>query len=371
MIDNLNVAYSNIVTARTPEDIFGKLKARDIKGQEAELKKLYHYFARIVHPDAYSGDSKAGYMAEEAFKHLISHYESALERVKNQVYGVDYTARAPHGAGEMTFSVGSREYRIFSHVVEGDFCQVYFGEMSDNGTLEKICLKVPRDNKDNGLLVTESQILRSIQHKSLPVLLDSFEMKDRRRANVLRQVEDSYDLQTLRGYFPRGLPQEHAVWVLDRLLSVLGFLHINLVIHGSIEPGNILVTPHNHNGFLIDFLLAVPEANQASAKYVAVNDYSAPEILQGAKPHPASDMYSLGKSMLYLLGGDAANKSFPSGVDNRIVSFLESFLREDPYERVSNAWESWHELKDLRTKVFGAPSQFLELRIGGDKHGRR
>jgi len=364
MDNSFTIIYQKLVRARSPEEVFGTFKSPDPQEQLSKLKSQYRYLIRQVHPDKNTSHSKEQHIASEATNILTEHYNTAKEAISNGTYGTSITKRYHHKDTEITFSVNDYDYNIFSDSVEGDFCQVYYGERSNaEGDIENICLKVVNDIDDNELMLNELQILRNIHHKSLPVYLDSFQIEDGRRANVLRRIEESYDLHAMRKYFPNGLPQEHSVWVMDRLLSVLGYLHINNAIHGSIEPGNIIVTPYNHNGLLIDFLLSIPDAHLKGAKYVGVNEFSAPEIESGAKPHPASDMYSLGKSMVYLLGGQ--DKTFPSGLDSRIVQFIQGFLHDDPSERRDDAWKAWHELKDLRVNLFGASSQFLELKIGG------
>jgi hypothetical protein len=72
-------------------------------------------------------------------------------------------------------------------------------------------------------------------------------------------------------------------------------------------------------------------------------------------------MYSLGKSMVYLLGGNIKTNELPKSVDKRIKDFLMKFLHINPIERTRDAWKSWHELSNLREKVFGTRHQFLEF----------
>ncbi len=258
------------------------------------------------------------------------------------------------------FYVNGIQYKVKPSPIEGDFCHVFLGERMHDGAKSNICLKVAMDSSDNALLQNEAQALRKLQHQSLPVLIDSFVTSEGKAANVIQRIEDSYDLYSIREHFPSGLPQEHAMWVTDRLLSVLGYLHSNDVLHGSIEPGNIMVTPHNHNGLLIDFTLSL---SPPAEKYLGVNDYSAPEIEKGAKPSPASDIYSLGRSMIYLLGGQEAN--VPSGIDNRFGSFIQGLVRANPNQRKRDAWKALHELKSLRNEIYGESRPFLELKIGG------
>ena len=262
------------------------------------------------------------------------------------------------------FSYGGYDYRIESEPIEGDFSTVYLGKRHNGSELENICIKIADDTEDNDLLIRESNVLQNLDHKSIPKYLDTFCLDDGKRVNVLEKIEDGYDLYSIREHFPNGLEHHHAGWVFQRLLSALGYLHVKKIIHGGIEPGNIMVTPKNHNGLLMDFSFAVADANESSAKYFGINDYSAPEIKKGAKPHPASDLYSLGLSMVYLFGGKG--KKLPKDVDPKLAKFIDNFLKENPKSRKNDAWQAWHELKDIRKKVFG-PHKFIELNINGGK----
>jgi serine/threonine protein kinase len=366
MSNELDVVYDRLVKAKCPEEIFGKLDAKTGAEKENALKSQYHYLLKAVHADHVS-DPKQKHMADEATRVLIEQYKLAKDSLAAGTYGS--AAKSPGKSAtkskvESTFEIDGKEYRLFSDCIDGDFCRIQFGERQFGKDLENIVLKVPHDIDSNELMRTEAEILKKISHKSMPVLLDSLELGDGKVANAIRLIENGYDLYSVREHFPSGLPQEHAAWVLQRLLSVLGYLHINKTLHGSIEPGNIIIMPDNHNGILIDYLLGIPNANEDGAKYSGVNNYSAPEIEKGAKPHPSSDMYSLGKSMIYLMGGNETE--LPAGIDSRFERFIGDCVKKNPRTRKSDAWNAWHELKELRNDVFGAPHQFLELKLGGE-----
>lgn len=354
-METLDILCGKIKDAKSPEDIFGKITGMD---SNTQLKKIYHSILTEVHPDRYP-DNQQKSKATQATITLIAYYKQAQESMQNGAYGTNVKKPVKD---EIKFSVNGYEYVISDKIIEGDFCNVYFGERTKDGQLEKICLKVANDEQDRQLLINEYDLLKKLNHQSIPTALDSFEL-DGKRANIIKRIENSYDLLALREHFPNGFPQEHTVWIFDRLLSVLGYIHKSLIIHGSIEPGNIIITPHNHNGLLIDYLLAVPDADQKDAKYIGVNNYSAPEIGHSAKPHPSSDMFSLGKSMLFLLGGDLNRLELPKGTDPRLARFIQGFLELKPEIRTNDAWKAWHELKELRNKIYGAPSQFLELKL--------
>lgn len=358
MEHELSFLAKKINDTKKPEDVFGNLKGNK-KEKETQLKKTYRQLSKSVHPDKFAmSDLESQCLAGKIFGTLNNLYDEAKKRINNDIYG----SKSSLGTAPKEFSVGENNYKIFSDNIIGDFSQVYFGERTDpTGKIEKICIKVAKSLDENDLLKNEANVLKDISHKSLPFLIEQFMFEDKRIVNTLGKIEDSYDGHSLREYFPNGLPQEHGVWVMDRLLSVLGYLHSNSIIHGSIEPGNILIRPRDHNSLLIDFTLAIPDATNKMARYMGLNAFSAPEINKNSKPHPVTDMYSLGKSIVYLLGGK--DTVLPGSVDPRIKNYLSGFLEIDPDQRKDDAWKAWHELKQLRTDVFGAPSQFLPLDI--------
>lgn len=359
--------YGQIVRASSPQDVFGQLGNGSVSERESEVRHTYRHLARTVHPDLYS-DPRLKHMADEAMSELGKLYKQALDQVEDNTYDQKSPVRRSSGKSNSTseFTAGSTHFQVTGESIGGDFCQVLFAEATyQDGKSENVVLKLPYDPKDNDLLANEAEILAAVTHKSLPIFLDTFGVSDDRRVNVLRRVSESRDLVEVKKRYPAGLPPEHVVWILDRLLSVVGFLHISNVIHAAIEPANILVVPGNHNAVLIDYLLAISNANQKGACYKGVNSFTAPEVANDPKrpPHPAADIYSLGLTMLDLLGGDILTQSFPSSVDRRIVSFIQSFLVKDPARRASDAWGSYQTLKLLRKEVFGASNQFLPLNL--------
>ena len=354
--DELLRMYTVLVKANTPSDIFGSPLNPDT------VLERYKSIVRITHPDHYNGNKKLLYVAEEATKILNQFYQEA----KNTLSGNTSTSPITNSTNSSTvydthFVVGQYEYNISNTFINDNFCRVYFGERKSSYGVTNICLKISKDIDDNHLLKNESRILELINHKSIPTFIDNFLSNDGNEINVIKKVDDSYDLVKIKQMFPQGVPQEHVVWMMDRLLSVIGYLHTNDIIHGGIEPSNILITPSNHNAILIDYVFAIDEASKFDMKYYGVNDFSAPEIDGDAVPHPATDMYSFGKTMEYILVDDGGN--FPVTVDKRIQKFLSGFLQKNPVNRLNDAWESWHKLKLLREEIFGSKNQFIPFNV--------
>jgi serine/threonine protein kinase len=353
--DELYKMYDTLVKSKSLEDVFGVITASSFD----DVEKHYKSVIRIIHPDLYNSDAKLMHMAEESTKLLNHYYQEAKDilsgKTSKPITQFNNTVYDAH------FKTGDYEYNLCSKFIDDNFCRLYFGERKTSTGSEGICLKISKDIDDNFLLNNESRILKKVAHKSMPVFLENFTSKDGNEMNVIRRINNSYDLVEIKEIFPQGLPQEHAVWIMDRLLSVIGYLHINNVIHGGIEPSNILITPSNHNAILIDYLLAIDDASNPDTKYCGVNEFSAPEIDGDAVPHPTADMYSFGKVMEYMMVDERGD--FPDIVDTKIKRFLKGLLQEDPSKRASDAWEYWHKLTSVREEIFGAKNQFIPFNV--------
>lgn len=260
-------------------------------------------------------------------------------------------------------------YQLVSILAQGDLTTVYEGiQISSDRVLRKIIVKVANNIKDNDLLTNEAQLLRLLQRdnspqiKHFPILSDYFFTSDGCHATVLELIE-GFDLISVREKYFDGLPEEHVVWILERALSALGFAHNNGIIHTNIEPTHLIIRPRDHNVYLIDWSYGINLTDPTNNTFKCLNaEFSAPEVSDKGKPLPASDLYSLGKTMIYLLGGNLTSNSLPKKIDKRLVSFVQSFLHNDSCLRIQDAWEAYWELKKLRNEVFGE-HQFLEFQM--------
>lgn len=269
------------------------------------------------------------------------------------------------GEPQFVVKTSDRSYRVYEVISEGDFCTSFRGEYDlpdPRLGVEHVVVKINYDKDDNDLMLNEIDVLRSLRHRSLPSLLDQFSTTDG-RIGIILEYMDGVDLYKIMDIYPGGLPQEHVCWILERALSVLGYLHSNLVIHGNIDPGTILVRAKDHHVFLVGYLLAVLDPLTGGQYKGATDGFSAPEVFEKQPPRPEADMYSLGKAMIFLLGGDVEDHSFPTYVDIRLKNFLLEFVRENDEERFSDAWKAWHLLKELRNTIFGPNREFQPLEL--------
>lgn len=248
-------------------------------------------------------------------------------------------------------------YQIIKQIGEGAFGRTYLGEHKILG--EKACIKQnlkisPTDEK---LLIKEAKLLWGIHHYSLPTLRDFLKCPDGSYALVMTYVEgptlekivDKCLEKTKKGVNP-----EDVCWVTQRLLNALHYLHFNGVIHGDVKPANIIVQPEEHNAYLVDYGLSMANPKSTTAPEGYTPAFAPPEQMMGKPPLPESDLYSLGATMIYALGGNPIAKTYPKEVPDKIKNFFDKFVLHDPTQRPR--WEKTDiikELSDIREEVFG------------------
>jgi serine/threonine protein kinase len=260
----------------------------------------------------------------------------------------------------MTIDTPEGVFGLTSLLAEGELSDVYEGVVlsgAREGT--RIVAKIVDSIGDNDLMRDEIRTLRLLhaakgqQCKHLPRVLGEFLMPDGRQGCILEALE-GLTLEALMELYPQGLPVVHVMWIMRRVLSVLGYAHSLGVLHGNIEPAHLLVRPADHNVFLLDWSYSIVQPGQTGQGFKCVNEtFSGPEVAARKPPLPAADLYSLGKTMVALLGGDTETGEVPDAVDEPLRRFLDYLTRESPIQRPRDAWELYHEVGRMRRAIFG------------------
>jgi serine/threonine protein kinase/tetratricopeptide (TPR) repeat protein len=155
---------------------------------------------------------------------------------------------------------------------------------------------------------------------------------------------------------PEVIPLEEGAQICDQLIEGIAAIHGVGIIHRDIKPNNVMLEPSGSGicATIMDFGLArlnEPSASLSMAGLVAgTPGYLAPELLRGAVPSPASDLYALGVVLHQVLTGDRplTSKSGQAAVVSPALSLSKApaalieavtdFLAEDP-ERRCRAFE--------------------------------
>lgn len=364
---NLTEVYQKLLGAVCPEDIFGEITEQG-ENAKKKVKKVFRDLSKIVYPDLYIGDNNKMIMAKEAFQILNNLNEEAEKRLEAGTYGQRITKEDDENAtGSFRIKTAKREYVIQSVLASGDLSNIYRGKVIGiNGLEGQVVVKILFDANDNDLAFNEIKVLKifeslpSQQSKHLPNLLDYFKTTDGQYGIILRYF-DGYDLHTVREKYTLGLDPRHVAWILARSLSALGYAHHQNIVHGNLEPAHILIRPRDHNVCIVDWSYACVNPLMAGDSFKVYNEpYSPPEVMQKKSPLPSSDIYSLGKTMIHLLGGDPKTNYVPAGCPLPFKMFLQSMVLESALQRPRDAWDLYRYLNEVRTNIWG-PARFLEL----------
>lgn len=165
------------------------------------------------------------------------------------------------------------------------------------------------------LFAREARALNSLDHPSIPKLIDYF-VDGGRRIQVMELVHGT-SLDRLALEAGGRLPEHRVVeWMLE-LCDVLAYLHSAGIIHRDIKPGNVIIRRSRPHVVLVDFG-AVKEAGAPPGTVIATPGYAPFEQSQGS-PVPQSDVYAVGATIAALVTGkhpatlyDTARGTYPT-----------------------------------------------------------
>ncbi|MBI4911505.1 MAG: serine/threonine protein kinase [Acidobacteria bacterium] len=125
----------------------------------------------------------------------------------------------------------------------------------------------------------------------------------------------------------KTLDLEASMRVLIQASRALRAAHRHAIVHRDVKPENILLTTEGHVK-LMDFGIARTMAMEhrltANGEFYGSPPYTAPELLTGQEPTPASDRYAFAATAMELLTGE-----LPHPGDN-LMGMLQHILNEPP-----------------------------------------
>ncbi|MEM8809702.1 MAG: serine/threonine-protein kinase [Cyanobacteria bacterium P01_G01_bin.38] len=161
------------------------------------------------------------------------------------------------------------------------------------------------------LFEREAEVLKSLHHQDIPDYLDYFEI-DRPQDKGYALVQSYAEGQSLQGHLQGGrtFNETDVIDIARRLLAILQYLHSQTppIVHRDLKPSNILLcdrTGHSQGAlYLVDFgSVQAPFLHPTGTlTIVGTYGYMPPEQF-GGRAEPASDLYSLGATLIYLVTG--------------------------------------------------------------------
>ncbi len=248
-------------------------------------------------------------------------------------------------------------YELREEVGSGGFAAAY--RATDRATGETVAVKLPNyegSSNDPDLIdhyfTKEAETLERIRaaggHPNLMDLIERTGVDD--TPVLVVEFVDGYELDTVIQETGPFEDQEMVRRIGMNLAAAMGFLHENEIVYRDLKPDNAMLTDEAGTVTLIDFNTATGfdlEAGGSDESTTILGPYKPPEIADASstdvRQGPWSDVYSIGKILMFLLKGTVPKKD---GVDPRdfgadcepyLAEIIERATRTDFDERYRNA----------------------------------
>lgn len=168
--------------------------------------------------------------------------------------------------------------------------------------------------EDLKLFEREAEVLKSLSHHTVPQYLDCFELEaDLGKGFAL--VQTYIEARSLQDWVQSGrtFSEDDLKAIATDLLNTLDYLHTRQppVVHRDIKPSNILLGDRSGNSpgqvYLVDFGSVQTTVHGSTQTIVGTYGYMPMEQFSG-QSLPASDLYALGATLIYLATGQAPDQ---------------------------------------------------------------
>ncbi|MBW4506894.1 MAG: serine/threonine protein kinase [Scytonematopsis contorta HA4267-MV1] len=236
----------------------------------------------------------------------------------------------------------------------------------DIQTQQFVIIKILRFGKDFAwenlkLFEREAETLKSLEHPAIPRYIDYFELDITGGKSYVLVQSYVAGGKTLEEWIQSGrkFTEKDVKKIAKNLLLILNYLHSRQppVIHRDIKPSNIILT--RKAVYLVDFGSVQTLASKAGKTITVVGTYGyMPPEQFGGYAKPASDLYSLGATLIALLTGvhpaDLPQKDMLIDFEDSVklspkfTEWLQSLIEPSLSVRVKSATEA---LKSLETNL--------------------
>jgi serine/threonine protein kinase len=243
-------------------------------------------------------------------------------------------------------------YRIISKIADGGFGVTYKGEHTLTGS--PVCIKHASNvsPQDTEIMLQEAKAVWDLRHWAIPAVRDIVQMSDGSIAMVMSYVPGPTLAQMVEKN--GSIEPEHVCWITERVLNALRYLHDNSVVHGDVKPQNIIIQPSTHQVVLVDYGLSLVKPTKNSANKGYTPHFASPEQEKNLPLLPESDLFSLGVTMIYALGGDVKAKLVPASTPDALCQFVKRLIVYNVLSRPNWFKEDLcKSFSDVREKCFG------------------
>jgi tetratricopeptide (TPR) repeat protein len=243
-------------------------------------------------------------------------------------------------------AVGQRigPYVIEREIGRGGMGTVYLASRDDGQFRQRVAIKVVGRGMDSEFTLTlfrrERQVLADLQHPNIARLLDGGATADGQPFFAMEYLEG---IPLTAHCEQERLSTKARLQLFLQVCSAVEYAHSNLVVHGDLKPGNILISGGIPR--LLDFGIATlidAHSESVSAPLPITAKYASPEQRSGGSLNTAADIYSLG----------AVLRELPDQECGEIADIAAMAMRPEPSERYSSVA---HLAADIQRYLDGMP----------------
>ncbi|HEY6285943.1 MAG TPA: serine/threonine-protein kinase [Ktedonobacteraceae bacterium] len=237
---------------------------------------------------------------------------------------------------QTTLPMGSilrERYIVEGLLGKGGFGAVYLvKDVRVQGNLYALKEAINPQRRDRERFVFEGELLKHLDHRSLPRVYRIFEDDTNHRAYLLMDFIEGPNLEVLRQLQPdKHFSLQQVLKILAPIVDAVNYLHHQNppILHRDIKPSNIIVPVSGDDAVLVDFGIAKefnPDATTTAFR-TGSPGYAPPE-LYSTGTSTRSDIYELGATFYTLLTG-----SVPVDALHRIA--LIGSGQPDPLEPIN------------------------------------
>lgn len=227
-------------------------------------------------------------------------------------------------------------FRLLEILGTGGMGVVYLAEREGGDFTQRVALKLVRagfaDPRLEERLRRERRILARLEHPGIARFIDGGTTATGQSYFAMEYIEGT----SLLEYCPScSLSIAERLRLFIEVCEALNYAHQQLVVHGDLKPGNILVT-HDGRPKLLDFGIAelldpsTGEEHGPRTHPWMTPAYAGPEQIRGERLTATTDVYALGVVLFELLTG-----RLPYQVDGLTPSQIERVICDDQPPRPS------------------------------------
>ena len=268
------------------------------------------------------------------------------------------------------------KYRILATLGQGGFGITYLAEQALAG--RKVCIKeyFPKDyynrdadtnrvyigskadvdtlNRYKEKFIKEASVLARLKHPHIVSVYDVFEENDT-AYYVMEHIEGESlgDVVKRRG----ALDEATAVGYIRQIADALGYIHEQNINHLDVKPSNVMVSSEDDSAILIDFGLAKhydTSGGQTSSTPVGISHGYAPfeQYKAGGVSSfsPATDIYSLGATLYYLVTGKVPPHATDVGEEG--LPKLPDHLSQGVHKAIERSMQYWRKDRPQSIEAF-------------------